>query len=351
MTTRQRLSESGEEKESAMESDTSDKGRQGAYLGALLLVLALLGAPLAEAQSAGKVPRIGFMAPGSGPIHVEAAFLRGLRENGWVEGQNIAIEWRFAAGNMVRFTEFAAEFVRLNVDLIVAGSTNAAAAAQTATKTIPIVMVGVSTPVEAGYVASLARPGGNITGMALMGQTLNAKRLQLLREAAPKASRVAVLRRPDHPLQDYGLRVLEEAARALGVQLSVHDVHGSGDYDAAFAAMASSRAQALFLQGHPMFLVERKQLAELAMRHRLPSIGNTGEFAEAGGLLGYADDVSETARRAAVFVDRILKGAKPADLPVELPTRFQLVINMKTAKALRLPIPRSLQLQADQVID
>jgi len=312
--------------------------------------LAILAAPLAsEAQQAGQLRRIGFMAPPAGPIHVEQAFRQGLREHGWIEGQNLAIEWRFAAGKNERFTDFATEFVRLNVDLIVTGGPHAALAAQQATKAIPIVMVGVGHAVELGLVASLARPGGNITGMTLMAHDLSGKALQLLHEAVPEASRIAVLRMSGK-MNDHGVAVTEAAARSLGVHLSVHQVQGPADFDRAFATMVKERAQALVALSNAMFLVERRQIAALAAKHRLPAIGHTKEFVEAGGLLGYGDDVAESARRAAFYVDRILKGARPADLPIERPTKFELAVNLRTARALGLTIPPSVLLRADEVI-
>lgn len=307
------------------------------------------------AQPPAKIPRIGFMSPAAGPIHVEAAFLEGLREHGWVEGQNIAIEWRFSAGRDDRFPALAVDLLRLNVDLLVTGGNAAILAAQQATKTIPIVMVGGCCAVEAGFAASLARPGGNVTGMTLFGHDLSGKRLELLKQAVPKASRFAVLTisskvMGQDKLVPYGLSVTEAAARSLGVRLSVHEVEGLADFARAFDAMTRDRAQALLAMGSPLFFVERKDLAALARKHRLPAMGHASEFAEAGGLMAYSESVAETARRAGYYVDRILKGARPGDLPIERPTKFELAVNLGTAKALGITLPQSLLQRVDRAI-
>jgi ABC-type uncharacterized transport system substrate-binding protein len=271
-------------------------------LALLLMAAGLLFLPLrAPAQPPAKVARVGYMAPPAGPIHVEQAFLQGLREHGWIEGRNMTIEWRFAAGQDDRFAGFATDLIRQGADVIVTGGNAATRAAQEATATIPIVMVGVGNAVEAGFVASLARPGGNITGMSLAG--LNSKRLELLKEAV-----------------------------------------------LAFAAMAKDAVEALLTQGAPMFLVERSRIAALALKYRLPTIGHTKEFVDAGGLLGFGADVPESARRAAFYVDRILKGTPPGNLPVEEPTKFELAVNLGTAKTLGLAIPPSILLRAQHVV-
>lgn len=327
--------------------------RDGARAGALallLLVAGLVSLPVgAPAQPPARTARVAFMSPAPGRIHVEEAFVQGLREHGWIEGRNLTMEWRFAAGQTDRFAGFAADFVRLGGDVIVAGGGEATLAAKEATTTIPIVMVGVPLAVEAGFVASLARPGGNITGMSLAGSDLNGKRLELLREVAPKASRVALLRGPG-ALGDRGVRVAQNAAKTLRVRLFVYEAQTKADLDGAFAAMAKDGVEAFFAQGYPMFLVERAQIAALALQYRLPSMGHTKEFVDAGGLLGYGDDIAETARRAGFYVDRILRGTPPGQLSVEQPTRFELAANLATAKTLGLTIPPSLLLQAQHVV-
>jgi putative tryptophan/tyrosine transport system substrate-binding protein len=317
-------------------------------LALLLMAAGLLFLPLrAPAQPPAKVARVGYMAPPAGPIHVEQAFLQGLREHGWIEGRNMTIEWRFAAGQDDRFAGFATDLIRQGADVIVTGGNAATRAAQEATATIPIVMVGVGNAVEAGFVASLARPGGNITGMSLAG--LNSKRLELLKEAVPKASRIALLRTSDR-LSDQAVRVTQEAARVLRVRLFVYEVESRADLDGAFAAMAKDSVEALLTQGAPMFLVERSRIAALALKYRLPTIGHTKEFVDAGGLLGFGADVPESARRAAFYVDRILKGTPPGNLPVEEPTKFELAVNLGTAKTLGLAIPPSILLRAQHVV-
>jgi putative ABC transport system substrate-binding protein len=284
------------------------------------------------------------------------AFHQGLRELGWVEGQNIAMESRYAEGRYERLPALAAELVRLKPDVIVAGITAAALAAKNVTRTIPIV-VGVSLdPVGSGLVASLARPGGNVTGLSLMGVEITAKQMELLKEAVPKVSRVAVLRYPGappstHPTHPAMVKEAERAARLLGIQLQVLAARGPEDFDSAFSAMARERAEALLVLPDAMFTLQRTRLAELAAKHRLPAMYGLKEHAEAGGLIAYGADLRYNYRRAAAYVDKILKGAKPADLPVEQPMKFELVINMKTAKALGLTIPPSVLVRADHVIE
>ena len=314
----------------------------------------LVAGPLAaNAQPAGKVPRIGWLG---GPTRESAEpfvreFQRGLKDLGWVEGQNIIIEWRFAGGRAERLPDLAAELVRLGVDLIVVPSTPTAVAAKNATRTIPLVTVSGSDPVALGLVASLARPGRNITGLTRnVGPEITGKLLALLKETVPKVSRMAVLWNPTTPGNALASREAEIAARALGLQLQLLEARSLDDFDSAFAAMTTRRAGALLVLGDVMFTTHRIRLADLAAKSRLPAIYGEREHVEAGGLMSYGAITAELFRRAATYVDKILKGAKPADLPVEQPTKFELVINLKTAKALGLTIPQSVLLRADEVI-
>jgi putative ABC transport system substrate-binding protein len=318
------------------------------------LALGLLVMPLAtDAQQPAKVPRIGWLmgAHRESAEHLVQAFLRGLRDLGWVEGENIVIEWRSAEGKFERLPHLAAELVRLRVDVIVAASPPTAVAAKSATSTIPIVMVVGGEPVELGLVPSLARPGGNITGLAFStGPEIVGKQLQLLNEAVPKATRVAVLWNPTHPAHPPRLRVAEVAAQALGVQLRPVAARGPEEFDSAFSAMGRERASALLVLADAMFFQHRTRLAQLAVRSRLSSMYGVKEHVEAGGLMAYGASVSDLFRRAATYVDKILKGAKPGDIPVEQPTRFELIINLRTAKALGLTIPQSILYRADELI-
>jgi putative ABC transport system substrate-binding protein len=303
-----------------------------------------------RAQQAGKVDRIGFLSLGSGPT-APVTFREGLRELGYVEGRNLIIEYRWAAGKAERLPEMAAELVRLKVEVIVGVTTPGIEAARRATSTIPIVMAAVADPVGSGLVASIARPGGNVTGLTLMSTELVGKRLQLVRELLPKATRVAVLAYHGYTsaTRPY-LEQMRAAAQQMGVQLVVQEVKEAGDLPGAFTAMQRERAQALDVRGSPFSAQNAKRIVELAAHHRLPAMYDTRSFVEAGGLVSYGPSVPEMFRRAAFYVDRILKGAKPADLPVEQPTKFELVINLKAAKALGLTIPPALLVRADQVI-
>jgi putative ABC transport system substrate-binding protein len=316
------------------------------------VTLALLTAPLVvEAQAPAKVPRIGFLSPLSLTADTRLeAFLQGLRELGYVDGQTVAIEFRFAEGKPVGLAALAAELVRLKVDVIVATAQAATEAAKRATGTIPIVFAVVGDPVAVGLVASLARPGGNITGLASVAPEVVGKQLELLKEVAPRISRVAILQNPGNPGHPVVLRQAEAAARALGMQLDVFHARTPGEIDAAFAAMRSQRAGGVLVARDALVLAQRAQIAALAAKARLPAMYGFRENAEAGGLMAYGANVSAMYRRAATYVDKILKGAKPADLPVEQPTTFELVINLKTANALGLTIPPSLLARADQVI-
>ena len=319
---------------------------------AVALTLLLLAAPLAaEAQSA-KAPRVGLLGLGStesAPL-VEA-FRQGLREPGWVEGQNIAFENRTTVGHYSGLPDVAAELVRLKVDIIVTWGTTAALAAKKATGTIPIVTTAGSDPVETGLAASLARPGGNITGLTNSGRELIGKRIELLKETLPGLSRIAVLWNPESRTQPLSLRDAEAAARSLGLQIRSAEVRRPADLEKAFATMAHERPVALAALSSNMFRAHRAKIVELAARHRLPATFPDRGYVEAGGLMSYGPDEKAIFRQLADYVDRILKGAKPGDLPIQQPTKFELVINRKAAKALGLTIPPSLLLRADQVIE
>jgi putative tryptophan/tyrosine transport system substrate-binding protein len=316
----------------------------------------LLALPLsAEAQPATKTSRIGYLSPtfASEPDNRRrlGALREGLRDLGYVEGQNLTIESRWAEGQYGRLPDLAAELVRLKVDVIVTYAPPAIQAAKQATGTIPIVMAGIVDPVATGFVASLARPGGNITGLSLMAPELVGKQLEILKQAIRKVTRVAVLGNPANAGTSPQLRHAQEAARALKVRLQLLEARGPDDLDGAFAKMTKEGAGAVVVLVDAMLIDQRTRVADLAAKHRLPSIYGLIEFVEAGGLLFYGAHDASRFRRAAMFVDKILKGAKPADLPIEQPTKFELVINRKTAKALGFTIPQSLLLRADQVIE
>ncbi len=315
------------------------------------LALGIFAAPVAaQGQPPTKVLRIGYLTARSGGSHLDDAFRQGLRELGYTEGENIAILHRSSEGISERLPDLAAELVRLKADVIVAATTPAIHAAQQATRTIPIVMAVSHDPVETGFVASLARPGGNITGLSFQSPESSAKQLELLKGAVPRVSRVAVLWNAPGPI---GARMLTEtgrAAQSLGVQLQSLEVRDSGDLGKAFQAATRRRAGALLVLAGPVLFTHRKRIVELAAESRLPAMYGITEYAKDGGLMAYAPNLLNMYRRAATFVDKILKGAKPADLPVEQPTRFELVINLKTAKALGLTIPPSILIRADHVI-
>jgi ABC-type uncharacterized transport system substrate-binding protein len=316
----------------------------------LLLSLALLVAPLAaKAQPAAKAPRIGFLANVRSPG--TEAFQKGLQELGYVERQNIFVEWRLAEGRLERLSELAAELVRLKVDVIVAPADPYVEVARKATTTIPIVFALAADPVGRGFVQSLARPGGNITGLSNVSGELAAKRLELLKETVAGVSRIGVLarsssavhRHPDWP-------ETEAAARALGVQLNVQEVRDVDDLEGAFVAMKRAGVAAVIEISNPMFYAQRRGIADLALKHQLAVMSAFREVVEAGGLMAYGADPRDLMRRSATYVDKILKGAKPADLPVQQPSKFELVINVKTAQALGLTIPQSVLMRADDVI-
>jgi len=318
----------------------------------LLVALTLASVHLAEAQQSKKVPRIGVLwlySPAIASPFAEA-FRQGLRELGYVEGKSIVIEYRHAEGKYDRLPSLAAELVRLNVDIIVTASTQAAQAGQQATRSIPIVMTVVSDPVESGLVGSLARPGGNVTGLSLMHPELSGKRLELLKEVIPKLSRVAVLSNLSNPIIPPLLRETEAAARAVGVQLQVVEVRGPIELDSAFGAMTRDRAGALVVLPDGTFQNERRRIAALAAKGRLPTMYAWREAVDDGGVMAYGASVPDILRRAATYVDKILKGTKPADLPVEQPLKFELVINLKTAKQIGLTVPQSVLYRADKVI-
>jgi len=310
----------------------------------------ILAAPLAaEAQTAEKVYRIGMLGSSSSDPLVEA-FKQGLRELGYVEGRNIMVEYRSAEGRPDLLPDLAADLVRLKVDVIVASSQGAVAAKQ-ATTTIPIVMPIITDPVRLGLVASLAKPGGNATGFATQNDELPGKWMELVKETLPNASRVAVL---FHPTYDGGvqLKASEAAARSLSVRLQALKVERPDDFGTAFAAVQKNRAEALIISSSPLFYTHRARLVEFAAKHRIPTIYHQSEFVVgSGGLMSYGPDFHDLFRRSATYVDKILKGARPADLPVQQPTKFELVINLKTAKALGLTIPQTLLRRADLVIE
>jgi len=318
----------------------------------LLVTLAvdLLAAPLAaEAQQAGRVPRIGVLANIRSPA--TEGFERGLKELGYIEGKNIIIEWRLAEGKFDRLPDLAAELVRLKVDVILAPATPYVQTAKNATKTIPIVFALVPDPVAAGFVAGLGRPGGNITGLtSTAGPEIVGKRLELLKETVPEITRVAVLSNPADPLAVASLRDMQMAGRSLGVQVQVVEVRDPKELDGAFSSITKQGGGGVVELAHVMFYAERKRIAELAVKNRLPTMYAYRESVDAGGFVCYAANFPDLMRRAATYVDKILKGAKPADLPVEQPTKFEFVINLKTAKALGLTIPQSILIRADEVI-
>jgi putative ABC transport system substrate-binding protein len=320
---------------------------------AVVLALSLLAPHAAEGQQTGKVPRIGYLvlAPlTERPSPERAAFVTGLRELGWVEGKTVVIEYRSAKWNAEMFDDLAEELVRMKVDVIVtAGGEAAPTAARRASSTIPIVMAASSDAVAAGLVESLARPGGSVTGLSLMTPELGPKRLELLKEVAPKVSRLAVLWNPR--FGEAELRATQAGARKLGVRLKPMEVRNAQDLARVLAELERERPDAVTMFFDPLSTGYRELMANFAKKHRLPTIFGAKEFTQAGGLMSYAPNVPDLFRRAAGYVDRIFKGAKPADLPVEQPTKFELVINLKTAKALGLTIPPSVLGRADQVIE
>ena len=325
-------------------------------IAALILLLAFLVVPLAaaDAQEAGKVARIGFLGTASTSARSPGldAFRQGLRELGWIEGQNIVIHYRLAEGSLDQARTLAAELARLKVDIIVTVGSQGVTAAKDATETIPIVMIaGGADPVGLGFIASLARPGGNVTGSSFsVGPELAGKLLELLNETVPKLRRVAILSNPTSPVQPLLVKEVNVVARSLGLQLQHLEARGPDEFDGALAAMAKQRVGALLVLPDSVFSFHQKRLAELAATSRLPAAYGVREGVEAGGLMSYGPSMRDLFRRSATFVDKILKGSKPGDLPVERPTKFELVINARTAKALGLTIPPSLLRRADEII-
>jgi putative ABC transport system substrate-binding protein len=314
---------------------------------------ALAWASAVRTQARAKVARIGLLSSFSpsdtAPWH--QAFRQGLSDLGWAEGKNISIEYRFADGRSDRLPDLAADLVHSKVDIIVASVQPDALAARKATRAIPIVMASSSDPVSSGLVESLARPGGNVTGLSQMSIELGGKRLELLKRIVPELSLVAVLWNPQSAASSFYWKEIELPARQLGIQLQSLEVRSPNEFDNAFLDAARASAGALFIMPDPLTVTNLKRLADLAAKSRLPSIIHISEFADAGGLMAYGPDRADLYRRAATYVDKILKGAKPGDLPVELPTKFELVINMKTAKAIGITIPQSVLLRADRVIE
>ena len=322
----------------------------------LLIFLALcLAIPRAAVAQQPVNTRIGYLAPVfpcTGLIPSLDAFRQGLRELGYVEGKNIAVECRSAGGKPDRLPELAIELVRLKVNVIVAaGGDLVARAAKQATQTIPIVMTNAADPVETGLIASLARPGSNVTGLVTISPELSGKRLALLKEAFPKVDRVAVLTNPANPEQRVRLKEIEVAAHALGLQLQVLEVREPSDFDLAFSAITRARAHALLPLGDPLIVSNRTRLVDFAATNRLPAMYHRMEFLDAGGLMVYGPNYDDLFRRAATFVDKILKGAKAGELPVEQPTKFELVINLKAAETLGLAIAPSVLARADKIIE
>src|SRR5215831_17959119 len=313
----------------------------------------VLGAPLAAEAQAAKVPRIGVLHPGapSTSSHFAAAFDQGLRELGYVQGQNIVVERRFAEAKTERMSDIAAELVRLKVDVIVTSTDPGIAAVRQQTQTIPIVMANSTDPVATGFVTSLARPGGNVTGLSSISPELSVKRLELLKEAVPGLSRVGIVWNPDVRGGVLEYKETESAARSLRLQLQSVEVTRVEDFDRAFSALTAGRAEALTVISFSVGFRNRSQFASLAQKNRLPSVFGLREYVDAGGLMSYGPSFTDGWRRAATYVDKILKGAKPSELPVEQPTKFELVINLKTAKALGLTIPQSLLVRADKIIE
>jgi putative ABC transport system substrate-binding protein len=307
------------------------------------------------AQQQGKVWRVGFLSQRGRPASIDADFYggfpRGMRELGYVEGKNLTIEWRFADGNLENLSAQAAELARLNVDLILTAGDAATKAAQRATTTIPIVIGAAADPVGNGLVASLARPGGNTTGLSNLSGDLRPKHLEMLIGMMPKLTRVAVLANPVTRIDVAAVKILEAAAQKTNVKLLSMQAGTAAEIDSTFATISREGAGAVIVTLNPLYVQQRRQIAELAAKYRLASIAPNSEYAEAGGLMSYGQNQSENYRRAATYVDKIFKGAKPADLPIEQPTKLELIINGKTAKALGLTIPQTLLISADKVIE
>jgi putative tryptophan/tyrosine transport system substrate-binding protein len=316
-----------------------------------LPVLILATIHLAEAQQAKKIPRIGFLVSGSpGQTPVEHGFRQGLRDLGYVEGKNIVIEYRYAEGRDDRLRDLAADLVRLKVDIIVTSSTVAVGAAKQLTGTIPIVMSGSGDPVGTGLVASLAKPGGNVTGLSALSPELTTKQLELLKEIVPRVGRVAVLFDPGNPVNIPALKEIEHIAPSFGIQLLRIEVRGPEDYEPAFGAATRGRADALLVRRDPINQNYQTRIVSLAAQGKLPAMYPLRQYVEVGGLVSYGVSTVDISRRAATYVDKILKGAKPGDLPVEQPMKFEMVINLKAAKQIGLTIPPNVLVRADKVL-
>ena len=312
-------------------------------VGALLSALCVP----ADAQQPGKIPHIGFLSLSGAN---QEAFRQGLRDLGYIEGKNIAIESRTAANRADRLSVLAGELIDLKVEVIIAAGSQAVRAAQRTTKSIPIVMTSSSDPVGTGFVASLAHPGGNITGLSILGPDLSTKRLEMLKEIVLGVSRVAVFWNPDDPAAKISLRETEDAAKALAMHLQMLEIREGRDFQSAFRAANQGRARALILLPAPIMATQAKQIAELALKNNLPAISPVSEFPNAGGLMSYGANLADLYRRAATYVDKILKGSRPAELPIEQPTKFELVINLKAAKQIGVTIPPNVLARADRVI-
>ena len=312
-----------------------------------------IGWPLAARAQIAKVRQIGLLSPftRSDAVPWNQAFLKGLRDLGWIDGKNIAFEYRYSEGNNDRLPALIADLVRLKVDIIVTSVTNDTLAAKNATTEIPIVMAAAGDPVATGIVDSLGRPGGNITGLSQMNPELNAKRLEVLKEIAPDISSMAVLLNPEDPISTLGWKEIQVAAKGLGIGAQSIEIRSTGDLEKNFAVIAKARFNALAIMPNPVFVTNLKSIADFAIQNRLPSMFHLREFVDVGGLVSYGVDRSDLYRRAATYVDKILKGASPADLPIEQPTKFDLAINVRTAKALGLTVPPSLRVLADEVIE
>ena len=322
------------------------------FFSIFLIVAVVVVAAIAQAQQPAKIPRIGLLSPFSPSATAlwHQAFLQGLRDLGWVEGKNISIEYRYAEGRRDRLPDLVADLVRLKVDIIVASVNTDALVAKKTTRTIPIVMASAGEPVATGLIDSLARPGGNITGLSQMAPEMAGKRLELLKEIVPKLSRVAVLWNPQGTTSTLNWKEIQLPARELGVKLHSLEVQSLNDFDKAFEDATRARAGALSIMPDQLFAGNLKRIADLAVKSRLPSIFHLSEFADSGGLVAYGPDRPDQFRRAATYVDKILKGAKPADLPVEQPKKFEFIVNLKAAKQIGLTIPPNVLVRADRVI-
>ena len=333
-------------------TDNSKKAKVIALAGFALCALLVTLCASVQAQQLRRVPRIGFLSSRSPDAEKSrlAAFQQGLQKLGYSAGKNILIEQRYAAGKFDRLPDLAAELVGLKVDVLVTTGTPAAHAAKNATSTIPIVIGNAGDPVGTGLVASLARPGGNVTGLSVLNTELSGKRLELLKEVVPTASRVAVLLNPANSINPLQLKEIQSAAPALGVTLHSLEVKGTDDIDRAFTAMKKERTGGLIVLGDPLLETHRTRIAELAVKSQLPAIYSLAPYVEAGGLMSYGTNFDDLYRRAATYVDKILKGSKPADLPVEQPTKFEFIVNLKAAKQIGLTIPPNVLARADRVI-